>query len=240
MTDTIEALDATGLRSAARKLKAILKEERSEIDMAEWVIRAYLAATSAGEVSEPVAWRNSSGGYYHGARRPNVHPTVDLEPLYAAPPALAQPAPSDAMVEAAQKIIDTHYDEFDVIDQYSASSIVGEDRQGRLQLKGSFIAALERLRAALSEAPREAEGWKPTHRHVKRGSEYMLLGIGKMQAEDWFFERFVDIGVSKLARVDMQEVAIYRGQDGQMWVRPVEEFNDGRFTPLPSAPTGGE
>jgi len=81
---------------------------------------------------------------------------------------------------------------------------------------------------------RRTKGWKPTHRHVKTGGEYVLLGIGKMQAQDWLFERFLDVGRSKLDSVDMREVAIYRGHDGQLWARPREEFEDGRFAPLPA------
>lgn len=34
---------------------------------------------------ELVAWRNTAGGYYHGTRRPNVDPSVELEPLYIHP-----------------------------------------------------------------------------------------------------------------------------------------------------------
>lgn len=80
--------------------------------------------------------------------------------------------------------------------------------------------------------------WQPTHRHVKRGTEYQLIGIGKMQAEGW--ATYSDgVGYSP---VDMREVAIYRGDDGQLWVRPVAEINDGRFAPIPAAPAskGGE
>lgn len=68
----------------------------------------------------------------------------------------------------------------------------------------------------------------PTHRHKKRGSEYVLIGIGKMQAESW-----VDMFEGGVLPVDMTEVAIYRDvKDGSLWARPREEFEDGRFEAL--------
>jgi hypothetical protein len=79
-----------------------------------------------------------------------------------------------------------------------------------------------------------------THRHVKRGSKYELLGIGKMQSEMWLEqgEGTID-SPSPLEPIDMREVAIYRSiDDGSLWVRPREEFEDGRFAALDTSPEG--
>jgi hypothetical protein len=89
-----------------------------------------------------------------------------------------------------------------------------------------------------------------THRHVKRGSEYVLIGIGKMQAERWQsgeyvsqadIDRYTAAEINARLGVDMREVAIYRSvDDGSLWVRPREEFEDGRFTALASPPSPAE
>lgn len=75
-----------------------------------------------------------------------------------------------------------------------------------------------------------------THRHKKRGTQYVLIGVGKMQAENWrelIGEQHLVEGEEVGAAVDMREVAIYRSVDDlSLWVRPIEEFNDGRFEPL--------
>lgn len=85
-----------------------------------------------------------------------------------------------------------------------------------------------RISSALATTAGEA-----THRHVKTGGEYTLLGIGKMQAANWC-EPWYDENAQPHAGscVDMREVAIYRGADGQLWARPREEFEDGRFASL--------
>lgn len=81
-------------------------------------------------------------------------------------------------------------------------------------------------RAMLSAAPQPpAEGgWKPTHRHKKRGSTYTVIATGRLQVD---------------GDLDMERVTIYRAEDGTTWVRPDYEFNDGRFEVLPPAPANG-
>jgi hypothetical protein len=58
--------------------------------------------------------------------------------------------------------------------------------------------------------------------HKKSGGLYERLHEAKMQAKDW-----IDFLDDNGADVDMRDVVVYRSlQDGLIWVRPVEEFND--------------
>ena len=77
---------------------------------------------------------------------------------------------------------------------------------------------------------------KPRVKHNKRGTTYEVIGTGKIQAENWW-ERNPNRGQATFNKfdqtVDMREVVIYRSEsDGSLWVRPAEEFNDGRFSAL--------
>lgn len=86
------------------------------------------------------------------------------------------------------------------------------------------IAAVAKLLDAEIAELRALTTWRPTHRHVKRGSEYMIVGAAELQA-------------STDDLVDGSEMIVYRGKDGRIWCRQVDEFNDGRFEVLPPSDT---
>lgn len=98
-----------------------------------------------------------------------------------------------------------------------------------------------------AQAVAKAQSIPATHRHKKRGTEYVLIGVGRMQVDNWCeFTTEVNHAEGREyafagKAVDMREVAIYRSvDDGSLWARPVEDFNDGRFEPLTAAPAKQE
>lgn len=75
----------------------------------------------------------------------------------------------------------------------------------------------------------------PTHTHLKRGSSYHYFGTGTFQTDSWVYpHQYVDMGEAEedMLSCDMQQVAVYLEADGTIWVRPVGEFNDGRFAKI--------
>lgn len=56
--------------------------------------------------------------------------------------------------------------------------------------------------------------------HVKRGSTYRVIGRGAIQTDT--------------PLTDYAEVVVYQCEaDGKLWVRPISEFEDGRFAEMP-------
>lgn len=72
-------------------------------------------------------------------------------------------------------------------------------------------------RAALAPAPIVQGGER--YRHVKRGTEYEVIGTAELQ-----------IATGDL--VDGSVLVVYRGDDGKVWAREEDEFHDGRFVAL--------
>jgi hypothetical protein len=61
----------------------------------------------------------------------------------------------------------------------------------------------------------------PTHRHIERGSTYMLTGAVTAQCA--------------APIMDGDILMLYEAEDGRLWVRPRAEFYDGRFEKLVNA-----
>lgn len=95
------------------------------------------------------------------------------------------------------------------------------------------------LHAALVLSPSpsgwDAGAWQPTHRHVKRGSEYRMIGEAEAQVSTGGYNGLAE-DERKLREGD--SLTVYQGADGKLWVRFTDEFSDGRFLPLPTPPAG--
>jgi hypothetical protein len=57
------------------------------------------------------------------------------------------------------------------------------------------------------------KAWQPTHKHLKSGGLYRVIGHGFIEAT-------------------VEPATIYEATNGVVWIRPSKEFNDGRFEPV--------
>lgn len=94
----------------------------------------------------------------------------------------------------------------EAVDEFIAST--------RITVLGPTGAIRSAMRAALLAADRAA--WQPTHRH-RKGGLYRVIQRGRIEA-------------------DLTPAVIYDDREGNVWVRPAAEFDDGRFSPLPPPP----
>lgn len=88
------------------------------------------------------------------------------------------------------------------------------------------IAGVKALLDAVDDAAR------PTHRHVKRGSVYRVLGEAKAQVSTGTISDISMNGHRARVLREGDRLTVYRADDGSLWVRFSEEFADGRFEPL--------
>lgn len=97
--------------------------------------------------------------------------------------------------------------------------------------------------AASPEAPSDA-GWRERVRHVKRGTEYEVLGEAEAQVSgsDSRITEHRDWLTDAVILEDGDKLTVYRGTDGRLWCRRTDEFRDGRFetitAPSDPAPSG--
>ncbi|EHP91888.1 hypothetical protein, partial [Methylorubrum extorquens] len=96
---------------------------------------------------------------------------------------------------------------------------------------------VEAVLAARPEAPSDA-GWRERVRHVKRGTEYEVLGEAEAQVSKGESNRFGEWR----ALYERDKLTVYRGSDGKLWCRFPDEMRDGRFEtitpPSDPAPSG--
>lgn len=73
----------------------------------------------------------------------------------------------------------------------------------------------------------------PTHRHKQTGTEYVLVGMGRMRAKNWFDAKALatklmsdEPSSEELETIDLRKVVILRPSFGDHEVYPREEFEE--------------
>lgn len=103
-------------------------------------------------------------------------------------------------------------------------SLTGEKRARAIVWK-----ALKQVRAALAPATEGSAPRLRRVRHVRRGSEYEVLGEGEVQISN------PEDLVRRYSRIltEGDELVVYRAcSDGKLWLRFPDEFADGRFVDI--------
>jgi hypothetical protein len=80
----------------------------------------------------------------------------------------------------------------------------------------SAVALLASAAYALGKS--HATEWRPTHKHLKSGHLYREIMRAEIEAT-------------------LQPCVVYDDKAGRSWVRPENEFDDGRFEPVPAPET---
>lgn len=90
------------------------------------------------------------------------------------------------------------------------------------------LAPDERAIRAAPDAPGEPVAFNATHRHKKRGSVYRVIGEAEAQVSTGSYN---GCGYSRRFE-DGSRLTVYEAEDGRLWARFTDEFEDGRFEAL--------
>lgn len=166
--------------------------------MSQWLIGVFLSEKEAEAAGEADEARVIAAAKAQGATRVAHNYTVDSYTILL-------PANSAEIIKRLRECGDTPQDVSD-----------GEWAEWSHETADVMLAQsieITRLRAEVEALKRDTA---PTHRHVKRGTEYRHIGNARVQTD-------VPLG-------DMERVEVYQGTgEDDLWVRRESEFHDGRF-----------